>query len=110
MMALLLLLEEGLLPLGVLLLLLVVFLRQMLLIILCVLVRGVVVPRGVGLRESGSGQAEGRSEQEEPDASRFHGLTCEVGLAESYTLTPSSRTKKIEIPLASPQFYPTHAR
>ena len=52
-----LLLEEGLLPLGVGLLLLAVLLRQMLLIILCVLVRGVVVTRGVGLRESGSGQA-----------------------------------------------------
>ena len=105
-----LLLEEGLLPLGVGLLLLAVLLRQMLLIILCVLVRRVVVTRGIGLREPGSGQAEGRSEQEEADASRFHGLTCEVGLAESYTLTASSSHQKVEIPLASPQFYPTHAR
>src|SRR5258708_3968312 len=75
------LLEESLLPLGAGLLLLAMLLREVLLILLGVLVRGVVVARGVGLRDPKCGQAEGRGEKDEADASRFHGLTVESGLA-----------------------------
>lgn len=77
--------DEGLLSLGVGLLLLAMLLREVLLILLGILVRRVIVARSLGLRESGGGHKEGCSEKEETDASRFHGLTSESGLAEWYT-------------------------
>ena len=77
--------------LGLRLLLLVGLLHQVLLILLRVLVLVIVVRMRIGLGEAFRRWREGReanegSERQETDASRFHGLTSESDLAESYTL------------------------
>ena len=51
-------------------------LHYALLVLFCVLVLMIVVPLGIRLSESGRGR-KGDSEQQKPNASRFHGLTNE---------------------------------
>lgn len=73
--ALLVLLHKSLFPLGLFLLLLALLLPEVLLVCLRILVRVIVVRFCVGLCKADYGLAEEYSEQQETDASRFHGLT-----------------------------------
>jgi hypothetical protein len=68
--------------LGVDLVLPVLLFHEGFLVLLRALVLMLIVRLGVRLREARHGQAEEDSEQQETDASRFHGLTGERCLAE----------------------------
>jgi len=75
--ALLVLLHKSLFPFDLFLLLLALLLLEVLLVIFSILVRVVVVGFCVGLRKADGGLAEAYREEQETDASRFHGLTWE---------------------------------